>query len=84
MIKPNFVIRLFILLCSDVPGKMCVGLAMQFFCRMRVEYCEEDPQNQSSLPLVRAIGKNALDSTVIHCTALAHSLCKAGMAAALT
>lgn len=63
---------------------MCVRLAMQVFCRMRVEYCEEHPHNQSSFPLVRAIGKNALDSTAIHCTVLAHSLFKAGMAAALT
>lgn len=44
-----------LLLCSDVPGKMSVRLAMKFFCRVRVEYCEEHPHNQSSYSSVRAM-----------------------------
>lgn len=40
-------------------------------------YCEEHPHNQFSFPLVRIIGKNALDSAAVHCTD-SNSLFKAG------
>lgn len=51
---------------SDVPGKKCVRLAMKVFWPKQVEYFEEHPNNQLSFPLERIIGKNALNSTVVH------------------